>query len=135
MYNPSRCLFRSHALSPSLVGEHIALKYASAGARLVLSARREPELQRVAEACAARRGSSSEMPLILPLDFLDFDAHHKCRDAILKQRGTIDVVVINAGRTQRAPVDMAAFDNDEPMFRLNVLAPIHVTKSVLPHVH
>ena len=51
------------------IGEALALDAGRRGARLVLSARRESELERVRAACA----DPSKVAL-LPLDLMDFDA-------------------------------------------------------------
>ena len=51
------------------IGEALAHRFAKAGAKLVLSARRENELQRVKD----ELGVATEEVLVLPLDLMDYD--------------------------------------------------------------
>ena len=49
------------------IGEALAYAFARQGAKLVLSARREPELNRVADACRV----SGSMAHVMPCDVID----------------------------------------------------------------
>lgn len=55
------------------IGEALAARFAQEGARLVLSARRQSELERVAERCR-NKGLSADQVLVLPLDVTDWEA-------------------------------------------------------------
>jgi NADP-dependent 3-hydroxy acid dehydrogenase YdfG len=80
------------------IGEALAYEFASKGANLVLSARREAELHRVAQACEVHGGTT----LVLPFDMVDLTAHAKQVEEVIQAFGRIDVLVLNAGVSQRS---------------------------------
>ncbi|SDW29674.1 SDR family oxidoreductase [Marinobacter mobilis] len=111
------------------IGEALALRFARAGANVVLSARRENELQRVAERCGA-----DDRVLVLPLDVTDWDALPAAVEAVLDRFGAIDLLVNNAGVSQRSlckDTDMAVY---RQLMEVDVMGQIALTKAVLPHM-
>src|SRR3546814_18526036 len=80
------------------IGEAMALLASTRGARLVLTARRRDELERVRAACAHPQDIA-----VLPLDLTQFDAAVAKREAAAFF-GPIDFLVNNAGISQRSPV-------------------------------
>lgn len=108
------------------IGEAMALAASAQGAKLVLSARRETELQRVKQACA-----HPAQVAVLPLDLTDFDAEAAARKAAAFF-GPVEVLVNNAGISQRSTVlntDMAVYRR---IFELDFFACVALTKAVLP---
>lgn len=108
------------------IGEAMALAASAQGAKLVLSARRETELQRVRQACA-----HPAQVAVLPLDLTDFDAEAAARRAAAFF-GPVEVLVNNAGISQRSTVlntDMAVYRR---IFELDFFACVALTKAVLP---
>jgi len=108
------------------IGEAMALAASAQGAKLVLSARRETELQRVKQACA-----HPAQVAVLPLDLTDFDAEAAARRAAAFF-GPVEVLVNNAGISQRSTVlntDMAVYRR---IFELDFFACVALTKAVLP---
>jgi NADP-dependent 3-hydroxy acid dehydrogenase YdfG len=79
------------------IGAGTALAYAAAGMRLVLSGRRLPELQAVAEQVAQRGGSAR----VAVLDVADVAAVQAVAASIAAQEGRIDVLVNSAGLNVR----------------------------------
>lgn len=75
------------------IGEGTALAYASAGMKLILSGRREKELNAVAEAVRAKGGQAR----VAILDVTDANAVQAVADSIAKQEGRLDVLVNSAG--------------------------------------
>ncbi|BFZ07740.1 hypothetical protein BsWGS_10779 [Bradybaena similaris] len=118
------------------IGEYIAYSLAEAGSRLVLSARRKEELDKVKQKCLQRgRGKLSEDDvLVLPLDAVAFDTHKAAVQKVLDTFHRIDVLVNNAGRSQRSPWMEVELDVDRLLFELNVLGPVSLTQQVLPHM-
>jgi NADP-dependent 3-hydroxy acid dehydrogenase YdfG len=113
------------------IGEALALEFASAGARLVLSARREEELNRVKERCAAL-GTETGHILVLPLDVTDYDAMPAAVQTVIDTFGRTDMLINNAGISQRSlcvDTDMAVY---RQLFEVDVLGQIALTKAVLP---
>jgi dehydrogenase/reductase SDR family protein 7 len=113
------------------IGEALALQFAAAGARVVLSARREGELERVRQRCLDS-GSESRNILVLPLDVTDFGAMPDALNSVLDAFGRVDMLINNAGISQR---DLCV-DTDLEVYRrlmeVDVLGQIALTKCVLP---
>jgi dehydrogenase/reductase SDR family protein 7 len=113
------------------IGEALALQFAAQGARLVLSARRFDELERVRDACLTRGLSESEV-LVLPLDVTDWEAMPEAANKVCSAFGRIDMLINNAGISQRSlcvDTDMAVY---RKLFEVDVLGQIALTKTVLP---
>ncbi|XP_033734508.1 dehydrogenase/reductase SDR family member 7-like isoform X2 [Pecten maximus] len=114
------------------IGEALALKLASAGCRLVLSARREDRLQTLKQRCVELGYGTPNDYLVLPLDLLDYDSHKGLVETALKYFKKIDCLVNNAGRSQRAVISKTSFAVDQQMLAVNTLGSISLTKAVLP---
>jgi len=73
------------------IGESLAYELVNYGCKLVLSARRKAELERVKKNCAAiaiAQNSSFKTDndiLVLPLDLLKYDTHEKLTQDVLAQ--------------------------------------------------
>jgi NADP-dependent 3-hydroxy acid dehydrogenase YdfG len=87
------------------IGEALAYQFAKEGAKLVLSARRESELQRVAQAT----GLSEKDLLVLPMDMLEFEHFPAKVKTVIEHFGQVDFVVQNAGISQRSYVKDTKF--------------------------
>ncbi|BES69514.1 SDR family NAD(P)-dependent oxidoreductase [Marinobacter nanhaiticus D15-8W] len=115
------------------IGEALAARFARDGTNLVLSARRENELKRVADRCTDA-GLDRDQILILPLDVTDWDALPGAVQTVLDTFGTIDLLVNNAGVSQRSlckDTDMAVY---RKLMDVDVMGQIALTKAVLPHM-
>ncbi|QKZ14489.1 SDR family oxidoreductase [Spirosoma sp. KUDC1026] len=110
------------------IGEAVALAMAQAGARLVLSARRDAELRRV----ATLTGLPSTAVLILPLDMTDRASFPEKADVVYQRFGQIDYLFLNAGITQRGPVAETDFSVYERLMDVNFFGVVALTKIVLP---
>ncbi|MGK2924153.1 MAG: SDR family oxidoreductase [Lysobacterales bacterium] len=113
------------------IGEALAIEFAAARARLVLSARREPELSRVQERCIEQGLAVTEV-LVLPLDVTDHDAMPAAVARVIAAFGRIDMLINNAGVSQRS----LCLDTDMSVYRrlmeVDVLGQIALTQKVLP---
>ena len=106
------------------IGEALAHAYAQQGAKLLLSARREDELARVAAACGGAE--------ILPLDLAETSSlESKVADARARM-GHIDVMVHNGGISQRSRAIDTSLDVDERLMRVNYFGAVAITKALLP---
>lgn len=113
------------------IGEALVKAFAHNGARIVLSSRRQAELERVRDECMAA-GASAASLLVLPLDVVDYAAMPAAVQTVLDSFGRIDMLINNAGNSQRSfclDTDMQVY---RTMFELNVLGQIALTKAVLP---
>ncbi|XP_021379907.1 dehydrogenase/reductase SDR family member 7-like isoform X2 [Mizuhopecten yessoensis] len=116
------------------IGEELAYELARAGCRLVLSARRTKELERVKKECMLRGRVKYDNILILTLDSIDFDSHKSAVDKVLTHFKHIDVLVNNAGRAQQAVWMRTSLKVDRDVLELDVLGVLSLTKLVLPHM-
>ncbi len=107
------------------IGRALADVLALEGARLILSGRRRDAL----EAAAAGRDA-----LVLPFEATD---HARLADVVaeaLAWAGRVDLLVNNAGISQRSPAECTAFAVYQRLLDVDVLGPIHLTQLVLPHM-
>lgn len=109
------------------IGEACAYEFARKGARLILSARREDRLAAVREKCPDPREV-----FVLPMDMTEIDLiphrRRQARDAF----GAIDVIVHNAGISQRALAAETDFSVDRRIMEVNYFSVIALTKEILP---
>lgn len=112
------------------IGEALAYAFAKEGAHLVLSGRRDAELQRVATACADRTGQI----LCIPFDMLDDAARKAAVEQVLSRFGHIDMLVNNAGVSQRSLTKDTDISVDRAIMELDYFSVVALTKLVLPHM-
>jgi short-subunit dehydrogenase len=108
------------------IGEALALLASRQGAKLVLSARRATELERVRAACA-----DLSRVAVLPIDLTDFDAEAAVRQAE-HFFGPIDILVNNAGWSQRSLLVDTGMDVFRKLMELDYFAPVALTRALLP---
>lgn len=113
------------------IGEAVAYEMADAGAKLILSARRESELDRVKAACA-ERGANSDDIAILPLDVTDEASMPGVVKAAQEKWGQIDMLFNNAGISQRSLCVDTDMETYRKLFEVDVFGQIALTKTVLP---
>lgn len=106
------------------IGAALARAYAVRGARLILSGRNQAALAEVAGQCGADH-------LVLPFDTADFGAASTAADQAWDWSGGIDVLVNNAGISQRS----LAIDTDFAVYRkmidIDLLGPICLTQALI----
>lgn len=112
------------------IGEAMALAFAKEGARLVLTARREDELRRVKEIT----GLPETSVLVLPMDVTQFDKAQGAAEQVISHFGRIDVMVHNAGVSQRSYVNDTALDVYQKLMNVNFFSTVALTKAVLPYM-
>ena len=111
------------------IGEALAKTFVANGGSAVLSGRNLAELQRVADETGA-----AERCLILPFDTQDFACLPAMLDKALNFQGQVDVLVNNAGISQRSLAVETDFAVYERIVGVDLLAPIALTQALLPHL-
>ena len=109
------------------IGEALAYELARRGATLVLSARREPMLERVREKC-----QRSSEHVIMPLDLTDMATMPEATAKVLDRLGRIDILINNGGISQRGTVTETTLDVDRRIMEVNYMGTVAMTKAVLP---
>lgn len=110
------------------LGEALAHAFGAQGARLILSARRDDELARVTAAIADAGGTARAVPM----DLADPESIAAAASGVARVEGRIDILVHNAGQTQRALLADAGLDIYRRLFEVNFFGPLALTKAALP---
>ena len=95
------------------IGAAVAVAFSRRGARLILSARREEELNRVRSGC-----TGPDAHLVLPFDLANFDPEATARRA-LDAFGAIDILIHSGGVSQRSLVAEAGVAVDRRIMEVN----------------
>lgn len=111
------------------IGEATAYEFAKdKNVRLVLSARRLAELERVKE--------NIDLPkqniLILPMDVTKIELFEENVKQVISTFGRIDVLFNNAGISQRGSVAESKFENYRTIMEINFFGVVALTQAVLP---
>ncbi len=112
------------------IGEALALELARQGAKLVLSARRTEELERV----KAATGLTDDQVMVLPMDVTDFDLAPAKAAEVVARFGRIDIMVHNAGVSQRSFVKDTSLDVYQKLMDVDFFSTVALTKAVLPYM-
>jgi len=110
------------------IGEAIAYEMAKEKAKLVLSARRAEVLEKVASKCNELGAEC----LVLPMDVTDIESIDGHVNKLLEKFGRVDVLVNNAGISQRGLTAETDFEVDRRIMEINYFGNIALTKAVLP---
>ncbi|XP_053553276.1 dehydrogenase/reductase SDR family member 7 [Bombina bombina] len=116
------------------IGEELCYQLARLGAPLVLSARREGELQRVKQTCLEKSHLEEKDIFIVPLDLSNTDSHKAATDKVLQHFGRIDILINNSGRSQRSLFVDTNLEVFRSLMDLNFVGTISITKHVLQHM-
>ncbi|MCB9315353.1 MAG: SDR family oxidoreductase [Lewinellaceae bacterium] len=111
------------------IGEALAYACADAGAQLILSARNQTELERVA-AEAKIKGATGV--LVQPLDLAQHDTISGIVSNVLKQVGKVDMLINCGGLSQRGRALDTPLEVDKRLMDVNFFGTIALTKAILP---
>jgi len=110
------------------IGEALAYTFAKTGAKLILSARREDELKRVAANCQLPTANC----LILPFDVSKYEEAEANTKQVLAHFGQIDILVNNAGLSHWSKIKDMGMDVLKKIIDTNFMGGAALTKAVLP---
>jgi dehydrogenase/reductase SDR family protein 7B len=112
------------------IGEALALEFAKQGARIIISARREDELKRVA--------TLTKLPeldlMVLPFDLKDTSNATALTANIINKFGRIDMLVNNGGMSQRSEMEKTSIEIDRDLMEVNYFSAVNLTRAVLPYM-
>ncbi|MEI6338502.1 MAG: 3-oxoacyl-[acyl-carrier-protein] reductase [Verrucomicrobiota bacterium] len=110
------------------IGESIAKRLASEGARIAVVSRTEANSQKVADALNARYPDTAKPYAV---DVADFDAVQKCGEQILADFGRCDILVNNAGITRDALAMRMSSEDWDIVLDTNLKGAFNFTRSIL----
>ena len=112
------------------IGESLAIEFAKRGARLILSARREEELNRVL--------NLTKLPsldiMLLPFDLNDTSKASGLAAQVINKFGRIDMLINNGGFSQRSEAIETPIEVDRLLMEVNYFSYINLSKAVLPYM-
>ncbi|MBX3010289.1 MAG: SDR family oxidoreductase [Caldilineaceae bacterium] len=108
------------------IGEALAYALSERGARLVLSARRTEELERVRQQC-----SNADSHFLLPLDLAAVDAEAVAQQ-VLNHFGQVELLIHSGGVSQRATVAETSMAIQRRIMEINYFGAVALTQAVLP---
>ena len=138
---PPKNAFKSQVVwivgASSGIGAFLAQDFSKSGAKVILSSRRVQQMEVIAKNCEKLYAESTgevsmDAVKILPLDVTDITAHQAAVDEVMKIYGHIDVLVLNAGVSQRNTAMDTPFIVTKDMMHLNFLSLVALNKLVLP---
>lgn len=113
------------------IGRALALRFAAAGANVVVAARSAAGLEETARLA----GDAASRMLVVPTDVTDPAACRRLVTCAVERFGGIDVLVNNAGISMQARFDaIADLSVFERVMQVNYLGAVHCTHAALPHL-
>jgi short-subunit dehydrogenase len=109
------------------IGLAVCRQLVAAGARVAMVARTQSKL----EAAAASLGGG-DIAVAFPLDVGDLPALGQLPEQVVARFGRLDVVVNNAGLHHRGPVAQRSVGDLATMVKVNLAAPIVLSRGALP---
>lgn len=117
------------------IGRATAFLYAEDGATVINAdvsetPRKQPEQIPTQVHIQEQGGDAS----FIQTDVTDWDAVETMVEQVVDEYGRIDVLVNNAGFSERAPIEELAIEDARKIFRINVEGVFHGMKAVVPHM-
>lgn len=111
------------------IGEALAKQLSQFPINLILSSRREDELERVKSECA-----NQDRILILPLDLMQSETFEKKVQEAISAFDHVDILINNGGRSQRSLVKDTVLQVDRDLMEVNYFGSVGLTKALIPHM-
>ena len=112
------------------IGEALTYELVNRGAKVIISARRTQELERVKQQCALESQSNI---YILPLDLSKPEELKRIVEQANDLFGSIDILINNGGISQRGLAQDTLFSVDRKIMEIDYFGTIALTKYLLPY--
>ena len=110
------------------IGKALALYLSQFECRLILSARREQELNLVKAEC-----QNPNNVRVIPFDLGDLDKMKDVTTAAISSFGKVDILVNNGGISQRSALIETSIEVDKKLMAIDYLGTVALSKAILPH--
>lgn len=110
------------------IGEAMAYLLSAKNCRLIISSRNEAALNRVKKNC-----QHPGNVFVLALDLADFNAMSQKTGEAIAAFGPIDILIANAGVSQRSLIIDTDFEVYQKLMEVNYLGTVALAKALLPH--
>jgi len=110
------------------IGEELAKQLSQKDCKLILSARRRDELERVKSHC-----KTPDNVAIVPFDLGNINAMPDIVAKTINAFGDIHILINNGGISQRSPIIETTIDVDRKLMEIDYLGTIALSKALLPH--
>ncbi|XP_014212236.1 dehydrogenase/reductase SDR family protein 7-like [Copidosoma floridanum] len=115
------------------LGEALARVFYSYGCKLILVARRKPELQRVKDTLLSTHHTvPTHVPIIISIDLAEIHSLPSEVAKVLEIYEKVDVLINNAGISYRGEILDTKTDIDVKVMLINYFGQVALTKAVLP---
>ena len=110
------------------IGEALAYDYSQRNYQLILSSRNYENLKKVKENCVHKENIK-----IIVLDLLKPEEFEQKTKEAIEVFGKIDILINNAGVSQRSLIENTEFSVYKKLMDINFLGTVGLTKALLPH--
>lgn len=110
------------------IGKALAEAYCKLGNRIIITARREQELLAIRNNC-----THAENVVVLSHDLANYHSAKEVVEKAIEAYGKIDVMIHNAGISQRSLAIDTHIEVDKKLMDVNYLGTIALTKALLPY--
>ena len=113
------------------IGEALAQELAvNSTAKLILSSRKEEQLHRV----ASHARLAADRYAVIPLDLAHYREMPEKSDTAVKRFGKIDILINNAGLSQRSLAMETDIEVDKHLIEVDYIGTVALTKAVVPYM-
>ncbi|KAK3919542.1 Dehydrogenase/reductase SDR family protein 7-like [Frankliniella fusca] len=118
------------------IGEALAHQFYQAGCKIILTARRQKELERVRDDLLRAHTSvaPAHQPIVITLDLADVASIPSAVQRANSIFGSIDILINNGGMSQRGSVHSTKLEVDMQVMQVNYFGQIALTKEILPYM-
>ncbi|MBT8298372.1 MAG: SDR family oxidoreductase [Maribacter sp.] len=110
------------------IGEALTYALDKKNCKLIISSRREADLNRVKDKCTNKHNIA-----ILPLDLVEFNTMDRKVSEALALNNGLDILINNAGVSQRSLIVNTDFEVYKNLMDINYLGTVALTKALLPY--
>ncbi|MFW5758723.1 MAG: SDR family NAD(P)-dependent oxidoreductase, partial [Bacteroidota bacterium] len=110
------------------IGREIALQLSERGSHLILTSSSAEKLEKVKQECKV----SSSAVHVVTADLTRADSIEPLTEKVTTIYNRLDVVILNAGISQRALISESDFETHRKIFQINYFSNVQIVQRILP---